>query len=121
MDYIAARPAVPSFMPTFSLKGHSSYKIDVEFSMPTCRGVSVKTFCEGLRLKEAAKLLWGLFLVAIVIVPRFDDVTSAQLLEKTVLLALCSTLIFSFILFDSRPVKPFPLPPCLHVVLSLQQ
>ena len=53
--------------------------------MQTCRGVSEKT-CECLRLKEAAKPLWGLFLVAIA--QRFDDVTSAQLLEKTGLLAL---------------------------------
>ena len=57
------------------LNWHSSYKIDVEFSMPTYRGVLEKTFCEGLRLKEAAKLSWRLFICSIA--ERFNDVRSA--------------------------------------------
>ena len=47
---------------SINITGHSSYKIDVEFLMPNCPGVSEKSSCE-VWLKEAAK--------------PFDDVTCA--------------------------------------------
>ena len=70
--------------------------------------------------QRSSEAIVGAVLVATA--QRFDDVTCSQLLEKTGLLALrsASALFFSFFLFDSRPVEPFSLPPCLHVVLKLQ-
>ena len=38
------------------LNGHSSYKIEVTFSMPTCRDLAEKNSCKGMGLKAAAKM-----------------------------------------------------------------
>ena len=38
------------------LNGHCSYKIEVTFSMPTCRDLAEKTSCKGMGLRAAAKM-----------------------------------------------------------------
>ena len=38
------------------LNGHSSYKIEVTFSMPTGRNVTEKNSCKGMGLKAATKM-----------------------------------------------------------------
>ena len=82
------------------LKGCSSYKIDVEFSIQPVEGCQRRPPAKFEGQKKTAKPLWGLFLV---LIAQWFDVTCAKLLERADLLSLSNALIsFIMCLFSSR-------------------
>ena len=65
----------------YKIQGHSSYKTDVEFSMPTSQGVSEDLRQNGAQRRSEASVE----VVSRIIAHGFDDGTCASLLETTVL------------------------------------